>query len=237
MANVCVLQHVQAETPGLIDEALQAAGVGVRSVQVFRPQPVPAALDDAGGLIVMGGPMGVYEQARYPFLADEMRLIERALRADKPVLGVCLGSQLLAAVLGASVNPGPRKEIGWHRVTLAPPAASDPLWMGMPSSFTAYHWHGDVFELPRGATALAASELTACQAFRHGRSAYGLLFHLEVTESIIAAMVAAFADECRAAGVDGADIVRSIPHHLPPLQAIGRTVFARWTGMVAGATR
>jgi GMP synthase (glutamine-hydrolysing) len=231
------LQHAQAETPGLIAEVLRAAGIGMRPVETFRPQPVPAALDDAAGLVVMGGPMGVYEQARYPFLADEMRLIEQALRADKPVLGVCLGSQLLAAVLGSPVNPGRRKEIGWHRVTLTPAAAADPLWVGVPSSFTGYHWHGDAFELPRGATGLAASELTACQAFRHGRSAYGLLFHLEVTESIIAAMVAAFADECVAAGVDGAEISRRMPQHLPPLQAIGRTVFARWAGMVAGATR
>lgn len=232
MASVWVLQHVEAEPPGILAEVLRFAGAATRLVRIFRQEPIPPSLADAAGLVIMGGPMGVYEQARYPFLADEMRLIEQALGAGKPVLGVCLGSQLLAAALGVPVRRGLRKEIGWHRVSLTAAAATDPLWAGVESSFMGYHWHGDVFELPRGATALAASELTPCQAFRYDRSAYGLLFHMEVTAPIVTAMVAAFADELADCGLDGNAILQRMPDHLPPLQAIGRAVFARWVRLV-----
>jgi len=236
MASVCIVQHVEVETPGILAEVLQAAGVSSRFVRIFRGEPIPPSLADAAGVVVMGGPMGVYEQARCVFLADELRLIEQALHAGTPVLGVCLGSQLLAAALGTPVTPGARKEIGWHRVSLTPAAATDPLWAGVASSFMGYHWHGDVFELPHGATALAASELTPCQAFRYDRSAYGLLFHLEVTAPIVTAMVAAFTDELTQCGIDGDAILQRMPDHLPPLQAIGRAVLTRWARLVTEGT-
>jgi GMP synthase (glutamine-hydrolysing) len=120
--------------------------------------------------------MGVYDAPRYPFLSAEMRLIEDALRRDKAVLGVCLGSQLLAAALGAQVVKGRQKEIGWHPVNLSPDAVSDPVWYQVAPSFMALHWHGDVFNLPAGAISLASSALTEYQAFRYGRSTYGFLF-------------------------------------------------------------
>lgn len=101
--------------------------------------------------------MGVYEQDRYPFLSEEIRLIETALKQEKPLLGVCLGSQLLAAALGVKVTKGRKKEIGWHPVNLTDAATTDPLWGGVKSPFVAYHWHGDTFELPRAAVSLASS--------------------------------------------------------------------------------
>ena len=185
MAAVWVIQHIHCETPGTIAEALDREGISIQSVRVFAGEQIPKEMGAAAGLIVMGGPVGVYEQDRYPFLRDEICLIERALNEEKPVLGICLGSQLLASVLGGEVTKGKKKEIGWHTVTLSEAAAVDPLWKGVESSFTAYHWHGDVFELPRGAEPLASSALTPCQAFRYGDCAYGFLFHMEVTEKII----------------------------------------------------
>jgi GMP synthase (glutamine-hydrolysing) len=192
----------------------------------------------------MGGPQSVYELDRFPYLRDELRLIEQALKAGVPILGVCLGSQLLAAALGAPVTPGKRKEIGWHRVTLttrnpgqpnfvipAKAGIQDPLWAGLPRAFTAFHWHGDVFALTRGAVSLAASALTQHQAFRYGTNAYGLLFHMEVTSDMVAGMVRAFPDELAAAGVDGASVIADARRRLPRLQAIGGTVFGRWTGL------
>ena len=195
MPRSIVLQHVACETPGLIGVELERGGVSLDFVRTFAGDPVPRDLGDAAGLLVMGGPMGVYETDRHPHLRDEIGLIERALAARIPVLGVCLGSQLLAAALGARVAPGPRKEIGWFPVTLTDEAADDPLWRGVAREFVGYHWHGDRFDLPDGAVPLASSALTPLQAYRHGPNAYGILFHMEVTVEIVAAMVETFAAE------------------------------------------
>ncbi len=193
-------------------------------------------MEEAAGLIVMGGPMGVYESRRYPFLSDEMRFIEQALHSEKPVLGICLGSQLLAATLSAQVRPAKQKEIGWYPVMLTPLAREDLLWKDADHSFTAFHWHGDMFQLPRGTVHLASSGLTDNQAFRYGSCAYGLLFHLEVTEQMIRQMVKVFSDELREAKVDGTEIVRLINAHVPGLRRIGKLVFQRWVGL-AGQQR
>jgi GMP synthase (glutamine-hydrolysing) len=234
--TVCAIQHLACETPGLIAEVLEAQGIAIEYVRPFEQQAVPSSLSRYDGLVVMGGPMGVYEQDAYPFLRDEICLVEQALRADKPVLGVCLGSQLLAAALGAPVTRGPRKEIGWFPVTLTPAAAQLPSWRAVPSRFTAWHWHGDVFALPSGAMPLASSELTAHQAFAFGRAALGILFHLEVTEAIIAGMVVNLADELREAGVQGPQLVAQGWRFLPELSAIAQTIFGGWAGSVKQST-
>src|SRR3989304_6825126 len=130
MSKVWVLQHTEAETLGTIAHSLQSTGISAQYVRTFERQPVPTGMGDAAGLIVMGGPMGVYDKPRYPFLMDEIRLIAQALQEEKPVLGVCLGSQLLAATLGAKVTKGKKKEIGWYPVTLTEPAPREGLGRG-----------------------------------------------------------------------------------------------------------
>jgi len=237
MSKVWVLQHIECENLGTIAHSLQSAGISAQYVCTFEGQPVPKEMGDAAGLIVMGGPMGVYDQPRYPFLMDEMRLIPQALREEKPILGVCLGSQLLAATLGARVTKGKKKEIGWHGVTLTEAARSDPLWMEVEPSFMAYHWHGDSFEVPSGAVSLASSDLTHCQAFRFGHHAYGFLFHMEITERMIKDMVKTFRDELQEAGIDGREIIEKAEDHLPQLQNIGGLVFLRWAGLVESRSR
>lgn len=232
MAKVWVIQHIVCETLGTIAGALEGAGISYQHIRPFAGDRVPKEIGGCTGLIVMGGPMGVYERDAYPFLADEMRLIEKTLQAQVPILGVCLGSQLLAATLGAAVTKGQRKEIGWYPVTLADSCKDDPLWTGVESPFTAYHWHGDVFELPSGAVGLASSALTKHQAFRYGRNAYGFLFHMEVTPVMIREMVENFRDELREAKLDGAEILRKAPDYLPPLQTIGNLVFQRWARLI-----
>jgi GMP synthase (glutamine-hydrolysing) len=228
------LQHTAIENLGTMEDVLRGHQIEFRYIETHIGKSVPAEMADQAGLIVMGGPMGVYEQASYPFLRDEMRLIESALARGRPVLGVCLGSQLLACVLGAEVKRGKRRELGWHALTLSDLTAEDPLFAGVKSPFWPFHWHGDVFSLPKQSVALAASKQTACQAFRYGENAYGLLFHLEVTQAQIAQMLGAFADELREAGGTAAEINEQSPRHLPALEEIARKVFGRWASMVLG---
>lgn len=234
MPKVWVLQHVRCETLGTIADALEARDISPQYVRTFQGEEIPGEIGAALGLIVMGGPMGVYEQNRFPFLRQEIRLIENALQEERPILGVCLGSQLLAAALGAKVTKGGKKEIGWYPISLTDAAMTDPLWSGMQSPFVAYHWHGDIFELPRVAVSLASSDLTQCQAFRYGYHAYGFLFHMEVTEKIIGQMVETFTDELIEEDIDGDEIVRKEKDCLPSLQRIGEQVFGRWASLVKG---
>ncbi len=228
MQSVWVLQHTASETLGTIEDVLRGHGIGFNYIQTHVGKPVPGEMADQAGLIVMGGPMGVYEQAKYPFLRDEMRLIDSALALGRPVLGVCLGSQLLAAALGAEVKKGERKELGWHAVTLSDLAPQDPVFAGVKPEFWPFHWHGDVFSLPKQAVGLASSRQTPSQAFRYGKNAYGILFHLEVTREQILQMLLDFAEELREAGGKPTEIMEQIPRHLPLVEKIAGDVFGRW---------
>ncbi|MCS7173657.1 MAG: gamma-glutamyl-gamma-aminobutyrate hydrolase family protein [Armatimonadetes bacterium] len=233
MAEVLVVQHAEVEAPGLLGEVLRARGHGLRVLHPYRGDPIPKPPLMAAGLVLLGGPMGVYEQDRYPFLRAELQLLEDAVSQGKPVLGVCLGSQLLAAALGAQVRPGPGLELGWHPVRLEAAAAEDPLFAGLPRSFWAFHWHGDVFDLPDGAIWLARSERTLYQAFRYGEGAYGLLFHLEVTEAMVRAMVRAFPQDLERAGIDPEAVSSEAERYAPALRDLGLRVFGRWAEHLA----
>jgi GMP synthase (glutamine-hydrolysing) len=230
--HILVLQHCACEELGTIGKVLKQIGVAPHYIRSFEGQSVPKEIGDGVGLIVLGGPQSAYDQGKHPFLRDEINLIEHALNHEKPVLGVCLGSQLLAATLGATVYPGRRKEIGWNRVTLTEACCSDSVFTGIPQSFTAFHWHGDIFDLPRGTIPLASSPVTPNQAFRYAPSAYGLLFHLEVSLPQVRNMVEVFADELRVDGLNGTAIKLNAHSHLSTLQQIGHTVFSRWAAFL-----
>lgn len=234
MPRIYAIQQLATEPLGIIGEALEAGGIEADYIRVFEGEPVPNDMNGASGLLVMGGPMGVYEQNEYPFLSDEIRLIERALRAEKPVLGICLGSQLLATALGAEVRKADRKEIGWFPVSLTEAAGSDRLFSEIEDSFMSYHWHGDVFDLPGGALSLASSARTKCQAFAYGNGAYGFLFHLEATKKIVEDMTRGFAGELDEEKIDAAEILDQTRAHLPGFQRIGALVFQRWASLIAG---
>ncbi len=181
--RVLVFRHVPFEGLGLIETALHAGGVDFDYCDLYRPgasMPDSAGYD---GLIFMGGPMSVSDDL--PFIAAEMRLIERAAAAGVPILGVCLGSQMIAKALGGRVYRNAKKEIGWYDIHITDAGQRDPLFRDLSSVERVFHWHGDTFDLPSGAERLAFSELTYNQAYRIGRSIYGLQFHLEVTPEMI----------------------------------------------------
>jgi GMP synthase (glutamine-hydrolysing) len=228
------LQHIAPETPGLAARALEARRLALKFVRPFEGERVPRDLGDAAALVVMGGPMGVYESERYPYLVEEMRLIEQALAAGTPILGICLGSQLLASVLGSRVVKGKRKEIGWHPIKLTADAFIDPLFKGLESSFIALHWHGDIFDLPASATSLASSELTQHQAFRYGASAYGLLFHMEATRDIVAGMVKSFPEELAEVKLAPQAVLDGAEAHLTALADRGNRVFGAFADLIQG---
>ena len=177
-----IIQHLAAEGPGLIAAVAGAHDCRLDVRRIDRGDAVPSA-DSLDGLIVLGGTMGVHDAAAYPHLAAEQRLLAAACARGIPVLGVCLGSQLLAAALGARVVRGPAPEIGFGAVTLTRDGARDPILGPSGPSFDVFHWHGDTFDLPPGAAHLAASAAYAHQAFSVG-SAYGFQFHLELDRAL-----------------------------------------------------
>jgi GMP synthase (glutamine-hydrolysing) len=181
-----VLQHVAHEGPGAIADALHAGGHNFLLVRVDEGGTVPGIDEVAGikGLVVMGGPMGVHDDAEYPWLVAERALMSAAVLARIPVLGVCLGAQQLAAALGGMVMPGPEAEIGAGEVVLTRQAAEDPVFGPVATPLPCFHWHGDTFSLPPGSELMAWNETYLHQAFRYGEAAYGLQFHVELTPDL-----------------------------------------------------
>lgn len=184
MTEILIFKHVPFEGPGTLTEPLKALGIKYREVNLYEGG-APKNLEGCGGLIIMGGPMNVYEETEYPFLKDEDMLIKEALSKKLPMIGVCLGAQLMAKAAGARVTKGKKKEIGWYPLHLTNEATADPAFKVMPEEIEVFQWHGDTFEIPKGAVRLASSELFPNQAFRIGENAYAFQFHIEVTEAII----------------------------------------------------
>jgi GMP synthase (glutamine-hydrolysing) len=182
--TLLAIQHVPWETPHRILDL--CGGLAVQTVKPLAGQPLPPH-DEVAGAVAMGGPMNVDEVDRFPGLAAEREWLAEAVRREIPVLGICLGAQLLARALGAEVRPAEKKEIGFAPVTVHD--GDDPVLGGLAPNTTVLHWHGDVFELPDGATSLASSELTEHQAFRHG-NAWGVLFHPEADLALLEAWLA-----------------------------------------------
>jgi len=190
---VLILKNITSEGPGSIEDFLRKEKITYTIVELGSGE-TPPTLEKFNTLVILGGPMGVYEMEKYPHLLAGSRIIREALNRDMNVLGICLGSQMIAYCLGAEVNAGPEKEIGWHHIELTGEGLKDPLMRKLAihprvgdfwRKFMVFHWHGDTFDLPPGAVLLASSRLYKNQVFRFGSKVYAFQFHIEVTIDMI----------------------------------------------------
>ena len=182
--NVLIIKHIDNEGPGLIEDVLRQMKIPFYILSLKPGIPFPK-LDGLTHVVILGGPMNVYEEDEYPFLKNEDLFIKEAIQRGKSVLGICLGAQLIAKALGAQVFKAPTKEIGWYEVSLTDEGSKDPLFMSLPKKIPVFQWHGDTFEIPKAGKLMATSTYIPHQAFRYGQNVYGLQFHLEVTERMI----------------------------------------------------
>lgn len=199
MSVAIALRHVAFEHLGILQPLLREKGYTVTTVDAQNVDLRTVAVREGDILIVLGGPLGAYEEGRYPFISEELRLIERALAANVRVLGICLGAQLLARVMGSRVYPGSGKEIGFAPLMLTPAGERSPL--SCLADTPVLHWHGDTFDLPSGTDLLASTKTYNNQAFSKGTRLLGLQFHIEVNTAEIEQWLVGHACELRAAGI------------------------------------
>ncbi len=240
MVRILVFQHVAWELLGRLNPHLKSHGVRIRYVNFEREPDAQPTLDGYQGLVVLGGPMSVRATDRHPHLVTELRVIGEALERRLPILGICLGAQLLAQALGAEVAPGREKEIGWYDVTLSEAAGRDPLFAHFAPCERLFQWHGDVFELPEGAVPLASSPACPHQAFRFGDNAYGLQFHLEADRAMIERWLGVPAHREEIAALDGRidvdAIRRETPERMPRIERLSDRTFEQFVALL-GPTR
>ena len=178
--NIHYLQHVPYEDPGGISDWARARGHTLTGTHAYK-EPLPASLDAVDWLLVMGGPMDIYNEREHPWLGEEKRFIKAAIDADRRVLGICLGAQLIAHCLGAKVELDACREIGWYPVDLTSAGKETGVFAGLPASINAFHWHSDMFDIPTGAVRIAQSRACPNQAYVYKQRVVGLQFHLETT--------------------------------------------------------
>lgn len=232
MSRVLVLQHIECEDLGGMEKSLEDNGIKYNYIPLYAGAKIPQKIEDYSGIIILGGPMNVYEEKKYPFLIEEDKLIKKALKKDLPILGICLGGQLIAKASGAKVLTGHRKEIGWFNVQLTEEGTKDPLFSGLPKKFKVFQWHSDTFNIPSNAKKLASSEIFPNQAFRLGKS-YGIQFHIEVMDSTIYNWLEEYEKETEELEyVDPQKIRRDTRKHIKELYRLADKVYANFIEML-----
>jgi len=237
LAKCLVVQHLAPERTWAIGDALVRAGVDVDTRRSFASDPLPDGISGYDGLVVMGGPMSALSDEDFESRKAELSLLADALDRRVPTIGVCLGAQLLALAGGGQVYRGRSgPEIGWAPVQLHPEAHEDPLFKDLPRELTVLHWHGDTFDLPTGATLLASNSRYANQAFRLGDAAWGMQFHMEVTEEAVELFIGAFEAEAGNAPGGATAIRRDSRSAIAALTVPRNLAFDRFGSLVASGT-
>jgi len=236
MRPVLVFRHSPDESLGVVEPALREAGLVYSYIDLSREALRAFDPQQLAGLVVLGGAMNTDDTAVYPFLVPELEWIRAAVEHEVPVLGICLGAQLLAKSLGARVDRNPVKEIGWYDLTTTEEAAGDPLFAHFAPREVLFQWHGDTFELPAGAVQLCRGETCQQQAFRYGESAYGVQFHAEVTAEIIERWLSEPAG-CQEVAeldyIDAATIREQTPRQLPNMHQLAARLFGGFAALCA----
>ena len=234
MARVLVLGHPDSRDPGLVAERAGDAGVDLDVWIAAEADAPPRELSGYDGVVVLGGGINVKDAPDTPWLRDEIALIGDAVAREMPVLGICLGHQLLAAATGGEVARSPEPEVGWYEVEVTPEGRDDALFGALPERFTAYQWHSYIAHPPEGAAVLARNA-TCLQGYRLGERAWGVQFHPEVTERVLATWIPAYATDPDAArtGGDPDRALAEAPRRLPAWNAVGRLLFDRYLAVVA----
>jgi GMP synthase-like glutamine amidotransferase len=231
MKKVLIIQQVAHEGAGRLGDEIKDSGIDFQIIRAFDGQDIPRELEEDAALIVLGGPMGVSDESEYPFLKDELLLIESALKANAPVLGICLGAQLLARAAGARVYSGGAKEIGWYPLYINEEGRKDKLFDGLPSTVNVFQWHGDTFDVPTDGANLASSDLFPNQLIRVGERSYGLQFHLEVTGEMVSEWLKVNQEELNGLKgvIDPGKILTETLAMTPKLEEMGQSVFSKFT--------
>jgi GMP synthase-like glutamine amidotransferase len=233
MNPVLVVQHLEPEQPAVLGDVLARAGCLVDVVRTDLGEPVPTDVDRLAGLVVLGGPMSATSDDDFPSRRDELTLLERAVTAGLPTLGVCLGAQLLAVATGGAVRAGGPAEIGWGAVSLSAASIDDPLLVGLGPAVTVLHWHGETFDLPPEAIHLARSSRYPNQAFRVGPAAWGLQFHVEIDEPAVHRFVEAFPTDAARAEGGATSIMSAAPDALAELAPARDLILDRFARLVS----
>lgn len=181
---ILFIKHINIEGPGSFQNLLNQAGCEIRIVELAQGQSLPP-IEECRAVVSLGGPMSVYETNKYPFLVDEESFLLQAIHKKIPVLGICLGAQMLAKICLGKVIKSPVKEIGWYKVALNAEGRKDPLFSGLKNSLKVFQWHEDTFTIPQGAKLIVEGKGCKNQAFRIGSSVWGLQFHPEITSQLI----------------------------------------------------
>jgi GMP synthase (glutamine-hydrolysing) len=232
MKTAVAFRHIAIEDLGILADVLAARGFDVRYADAWKDDLAASLNPDPDLLIVLGGPMGVYEAAAYPFITEELRLIRDRLASGKPMLGICLGSQFIAHAAGAAVYPGPAKEIGYSPLTLTTGGEASCLSHLADANFNVLHWHGDTFDLPVGAVRLCETDITRNQGFTLGRNVLALQFHIEAAPQHMLRWIAEWTRDLAGFGIDASQFRATASDVGPGVAAAGARVFEAWLDQV-----
>ncbi|WP_446830157.1 type 1 glutamine amidotransferase [Candidatus Foliamicus sp.] len=236
MKKVLVIRNVSYETEGLLEPLLRDAGLALDIVDFQSDPSANPNLGGYAGLVVMGGPMGANDTDRYPHLLHVERLLAEAMELSLPLVGVCLGAQVIAKVLGSEVYPNPVREVGWYELQRTADGGADLLFEALEEREQVLQWHGDTFDLPRGAALLASSPDCVNQAFRYGEAAYAIQFHLEILRPMIEEWVqrdAARGWLAEDGRISASRILADTRAYMDRSMMLGRRVFAQFARLIA----
>ena len=234
MKPIRIFTHADCEPPGHIATLLDRRGYPYEQVCLHEGARVPGELDTVSALVFMGGPGNVKQPTGW--MREEIALIARAREAGLPMLGICLGGQLMSLALGGDVRPGDGVEVGWHAVELLDGARSQPAFAQAPARFEVFQWHAHVFTAPPGARILATSSCTECQAYAHGNS-LAVQFHLEMTEPVIRDLIERYGSDLRgdsACNHDAEAILHHVGRRSRRINALAETIYGAWFDALAG---